>query len=80
MPLTVGSHAFGQVVKAAEPVFSATVSATAYGATISNWRWLCIPLIVGGVAVSTLKRDASGAYALTMPYPLDMHEATVTVD
>ena len=68
--LTVGSHAFGQVVKAAEPVFSATVSATAYGATISKWRWLCIPLIVGGVAVSTLKRDASGAYAIALDLPV----------
>ena len=28
----------------------------------------------------TTTTDANGAYTLTMPYPIDMHEATVTVD
>ena len=58
--LTLGSHAFGQIVKAAEPVFSIVVSTCFYGQTSSVAKWCTIPLIVSGVALSTLKLDAAG--------------------
>ena len=62
--LTAGSPAFGQIVKAAEPVFAAVVNTFIYGKTISVSKWLVLPVIVGGVAISTLKPNATGGYSV----------------
>merc|ERR1712100_893316 len=62
--LTSGPPAFGQIVKAAEPVFAAVVNTFIYGKTISLIKWLVLPVIVGGVAISTLKPDAAGKYTV----------------
>jgi len=64
--LNAGSVAFGQIVKAAEPVFSAIVNTFVYGKSPSLAKWLCLPLIVGGVAISTLKPNANGSYSIEM--------------
>jgi len=62
--LTSGPPAFGQIVKAAEPVFAAVVNTFIYGKSISLSKWLVLPLIVGGVAISTLKPNAAGSYSV----------------
>jgi solute carrier family 35 protein E1 len=62
--LTIGHFAFAQIVKAAEPVFTVVVGAALYGKRPSLSRWCCIPLIVCGVATSTLKVGADGRYAV----------------
>jgi len=62
--LTAGPPAFGQIVKAAEPVFSAVVNTFIYSKTISLSKWLVLPVIVGGVAISTLNPNASGGYTI----------------
>eukprot|EP00967_Tisochrysis_lutea_P112676 scaffold178244_cov37-Tisochrysis_lutea.AAC.2 len=54
--------AFGQIVKAAEPVFSAVVNTVFYGKSPSISKWLILPIIVGGVAISTLKPKPGGGY------------------
>ena len=62
--LTSGPPAFGQIVKAAEPVFAAVVNTFLYGKSISVSKWLVLPVIVGGVAISTLSPNASGGYTV----------------
>ena len=62
--LTSGSPAFGQIVKAAEPVFSAVVNTFCYSKAISLSKWLVLPLIVGGVAISTLQKNPAGGYSV----------------
>ena len=62
--LTAGSPQFGQIVKAAEPVFSAVVNTLIYANSPSLAKWCCLPLIVGGVAISTLKPGAAGGYSI----------------
>ena len=62
--LTAGSPQFGQIVKAAEPVFSAVVNTIIYANSPSLAKWCCLPLIVGGVAISTLKPSAAGGYSI----------------
>jgi len=62
--LTAGSPQFGQIVKAAEPVFSAVVNTIIYANSPSLAKWCCLPLIVGGVAISTLKTSAAGGYSI----------------
>jgi len=63
---TVGSHAasvfgyafgsvsFVQVVKAAEPVFSALLSQFVYGQPISKAKWMCLPVIIFGVVLASV--------------------------
>lgn len=45
---------FGQIVKAAEPAFSAVIGTIFYGKKISAAKWLCLIPIIGGVALSAL--------------------------
>lgn len=53
--LTVGGIAFGSIVKAAEPVFSAIISAVIYKHAPSTAKFLCFIPIVGGIAIASLK-------------------------
>ena len=60
-----GDPLFGQIVKAGEPVLSAIVNTIFYGKPPSNAKWGCLPIIVGGVAFASLKKNAdTGGYAL----------------
>ena len=60
-----GDPLFGQIVKAGEPVLSAIVNTIFYGKSPSNAKWGCLPIIVGGVAFASLKKNAdTGGYAL----------------
>ena len=56
---------FGQIVKAGEPVLSALVNTVFYGKPPSLAKFLCLFLIVGGVAFASLKKDpTTGEYGL----------------
>jgi len=64
LALNAGSVTFGQIVKAGEPVFSALVNTVMYGKSPSIAKWLCLPIIIGGVVFSCLKPNAAGAYEI----------------
>ena len=59
-----GDPLFGQIVKAGEPVVSAVVNSVVYRKSPSFAKWLCLPIIVGGVAFASMKKGDDGAYAL----------------
>eukprot|EP00613_Pedinella_sp_CCMP2098_P005978 CAMPEP_0171611350 /NCGR_PEP_ID=MMETSP0990-20121206/10584_1 /TAXON_ID=483369 /ORGANISM="non described non described, Strain CCMP2098" /LENGTH=348 /DNA_ID=CAMNT_0012174917 /DNA_START=40 /DNA_END=1086 /DNA_ORIENTATION=+ len=59
-----GDPLFGQIVKAGEPVMAALVGYTVYGKAESFAKYMCLPIIVGGVAFASLKKNAEGAYGL----------------
>jgi len=64
LALNAGSVTFGQIVKAGEPVFAAFVGLVMYGKVESVAKYLCLPVIIGGVVFSCLKPDATGAYTI----------------
>mmetsp|Transcript_47180 Transcript_47180/g.142873 ORF Transcript_47180/g.142873 Transcript_47180/m.142873 type:complete len:273 (+) Transcript_47180:127-945(+) len=51
---SAGSVSFGQIVKAAEPAFSAVLSQFVYGKKISKAKWLCLPIVIGGVILASV--------------------------
>jgi solute carrier family 35 protein E1 len=51
----MGSVSFAQIVKAAEPAFAAVLSTFVYGKKISKAKWLCLPLVIGGVILASVK-------------------------
>jgi len=55
--LAAGGVAFGQIVKAAEPVFAAGITTALYNAKISTAKWICLVPIIGGIAFSMLTLD-----------------------
>jgi len=55
--LAAGGVAFGQIVKAAEPVFAAGITTVFYSAKISKEKWICLVPIIGGIAFSMLTLD-----------------------
>ena len=55
-----GDPLFGQIVKAGEPVISAVVGTAVYNKSPSVPKWLCLPIIVGGVAFASMTPAASG--------------------
>lgn len=57
--LAAGEVAFAQIVKAAEPAFTAVVSCFIYGKPLSTARWLCLIPIIAGVALAALKVNGS---------------------
>lgn len=60
-----GDPLFGQIVKSGEPVLAAVVNTIFYGKPPSSKKIMCLPIIVGGVAFASLKKDAvTGGYAL----------------
>jgi len=53
--LSAGAVSFGQIVKAAEPAFAAVLSQFVYGKPVSKAKWLCLPVIIGGVILASVK-------------------------
>lgn len=53
--LSAGAVSFGQIVKAAEPVFAAVIGTLVYGSKISVAKWLCLIPVVGGVCLASVK-------------------------
>jgi len=53
--LSAGAVSFGQIVKSAEPAFAAVLSQFVYGKKISKAKWLCLPIVIGGVILASVK-------------------------
>lgn len=53
--LSAGAVSFGQIVKAAEPVFAAVVGMVVYGKPTRALKWLCLVPVVGGVCLASVK-------------------------
>jgi len=51
----MGAVSFAQIVKASEPAFSAVLSQYVYGKPISKAKWLCLPIVIGGVILASVK-------------------------
>ena len=51
----MGAVSFAQIVKAAEPAFAAVLSQFVYGKKISKAKWLCLPIVIGGVILASVK-------------------------
>jgi solute carrier family 35 protein E1 len=49
-----GSVSFGQIVKASEPAFAAVLSQFVYGKPVSKAKWLCLPIVIGGVILASV--------------------------
>jgi len=49
-----GSVSFGQIVKAAEPAFAAVLAQFVYKKPVSKAKWLCLPIIIGGVVLASV--------------------------
>lgn len=52
-----GDPIFGQIVKSGEPVLSAAMGFLFYSKKITVSKLVCLPVIVGGVAFASLKKD-----------------------
>jgi len=50
-----GAVSFGQIVKASEPVFAAVLSQFVYKKKISKRKWMCLPIVIGGVILASVK-------------------------
>lgn len=53
--MSAGAVSFGQIVKAAEPVFAAVLGTTIYGKQISKAKWAALIPVVGGVCLASVK-------------------------
>jgi len=53
--LSAGAVSFGQIVKSSEPAFAAVLSQFVYKKKISKAKWACLPLIIGGVVLASVK-------------------------
>merc|ERR1711935_352315 len=53
--MSAGAVSFGQIVKAAEPVFAAVLGTTIYGKQISKAKWGALIPVVGGVILASVK-------------------------
>ena len=51
----LGAVSFAQIVKAAEPAFAAVLSQFVYGKPVSKAKWLCLPIVIGGVIIASVK-------------------------
>lgn len=50
-----GAVSFAQIVKAAEPAFAAVLSQFVYKNEISKAKWMCLPIVIGGVILASVK-------------------------
>lgn len=50
-----GAVSFGQIVKASEPAFAAVLSQFVYKKQISKAKWMCLPIVIGGVILASVK-------------------------
>ncbi|GMH92263.1 hypothetical protein TrVE_jg2118 [Triparma verrucosa] len=53
--LSAGAVSFAQIVKSAEPAFAAVLAQFVYGKKISKAKWLCLPIVIGGVILASVK-------------------------
>lgn len=53
--MSAGSVSFAQIVKASEPAFAAVLAQFVYGKKISKAKWLCLPIVIGGVIIASVK-------------------------
>lgn len=53
--LSAGAVSFGQIVKAAEPVFAAVIGVSLYNKKVSKGKWLCLIPVIGGVILASVK-------------------------
>lgn len=51
----MGAVSFAQIVKASEPAFAAVLSQYVYGKKVSKAKWLCLPIVIGGVILASVK-------------------------
>ena len=51
----MGAVSFAQIVKAAEPAFAAVIATIVYKKKISKAKWACLPIIIGGVVLASVK-------------------------
>jgi solute carrier family 35, member E1 len=51
----MGAVSFAQIVKSAEPAFAAVLSQFVYGKSVSKAKWLCLPVVIGGVILASVK-------------------------
>ena len=51
----MGAVSFAQIVKAAEPAFAAVMATFVYGKKVSKAKWLCLPIVIGGVILASVK-------------------------
>jgi solute carrier family 35, member E1 len=51
----MGAVSFAQIVKAAEPAFAAVLATFVYKKEISKAKWLCLPIVIGGVILASVK-------------------------
>lgn len=62
--LSAGAVSFGQIVKAAEPVFAALIGLLVYKKSISKAKWLALIPVIGGVALASMADLSFGIAAL----------------
>jgi solute carrier family 35 protein E1 len=53
--LNAGAVSFAQIVKSAEPAFAAVLAQFVYKKKVSKAKWLCLPIVIGGVILSSVK-------------------------
>jgi len=53
--MNAGAVSFAQIVKASEPAFAAVLAQFVYGKKISKAKWLCLPIVIGGVILASVK-------------------------
>jgi solute carrier family 35 protein E1 len=51
----MGAVSFAQIVKAAEPAFAAVLSQFVYNKPVSKAKWACLPIVIGGVVLASVK-------------------------
>jgi len=51
----MGAVSFAQIVKASEPAFAAVLATFVYNKKISKAKWMCLPIIIGGVILASVK-------------------------
>jgi solute carrier family 35 protein E1 len=50
-----GAVSFAQIVKASEPAFAAVLAQFVYGKPVSKAKWWCLPIVIGGVILASVK-------------------------
>jgi len=53
--MSAGAVSFAQIVKSAEPAFAAVLSQFVYNKPVSKAKWLCLPIVIGGVILASVK-------------------------
>ena len=53
--LSAGAVSFGQIVKSAEPAFTTVMAQYVYKKPVSKAKWLCLPVVIGGVILASVK-------------------------